>query len=176
MDFFYKPNAARPDECKVLEENYMNCLLQKAMKDRVTNNKCVLDSILWFHLECPKQAAAFNDPDSFKYKFRDLFATIKADAEVLYTPDITDKLRVEYDTSRSPDDVGYKREIGSFMQDYKQHHPGRVVDENGDSDDVPNPWNVEIEPSHRNYLPEKQAAPISLADSAKFGSGKPVNL
>ena len=57
MDFFYKPNSARPDECKVLEENYTNCLLQKSLKDRVMNNKCVMDSILWFHLECPKQAA-----------------------------------------------------------------------------------------------------------------------
>ena len=56
MDFFYKAPAQRPDECKVLEMNYMNCLLQKAMKDRVMNNRCVMDSILWYHMECPVAA------------------------------------------------------------------------------------------------------------------------
>ena len=35
MDFFYKPPIQRPDECAALEENYMNCLLQKSLKDRV---------------------------------------------------------------------------------------------------------------------------------------------
>ena len=62
MDLFYKPPQQRPDECAALEENYMNCLLQKAMRDRVFNNRCVMDSILWFHLECPKAAAKFDDP------------------------------------------------------------------------------------------------------------------
>ena len=57
MDFFYRPPIERADECEALETNYMNCLLQKSMKDRVFNNKCVMDSILWFHLECPKTAA-----------------------------------------------------------------------------------------------------------------------
>lgn len=177
MDFFYKPNSARPDECKALEENYMNCMLQKALKDRVMTNKCVMDSILWFHLECPKQAAAFDDPDTFKLKFRDFFAYAKADAEIIYTPDVTDQLRVEYDTTRSPDDVTYKKELGTFLQDYKQHHPGRVIDEGGQEDDIPNPWSsIDPQPEDRDYRPEPRLAPVSLADSAKFGSGKPVNL
>ena len=79
MDFFYKPPAERPDECKELEKNYMTCLLQKAMKDRVMTNKCNMDSILWFHLECPQRSAQFDDEDTFKLKFRDLFAQNKLD-------------------------------------------------------------------------------------------------
>ena len=84
MDFFYRPPHQRPDECAVLEENYINCLMQKALKDRVRNNKCILDSLLWFHLECPRAAAAFDDPDTFKMKFRDFFAHTKHDAKILY--------------------------------------------------------------------------------------------
>ena len=74
MDFFYKPPIQRRDECEVLEDNYMNCMLQKAMKDRVFNNKCVMDSILWFHLECPKARDAFDDPVEFRLKWRHFFA------------------------------------------------------------------------------------------------------
>ena len=80
MDFFYKPPMQRTDECKALEENYINCLMQKALKENVMNNRCVMDSILWFHLECPKAAARFDDPNAFKLKFRDFFAHQKLDA------------------------------------------------------------------------------------------------
>ena len=52
----------------------MNCLMQKALRDNVLTNRCVMDSILWFHLECPKAAAKFDDPSAFKVKFRDFFA------------------------------------------------------------------------------------------------------
>ena len=54
-------------------------LLQKAMKDRVMTNKCNMDSILWFHLECPQRSSQFDDEDTFKLKFRDLFAQNKLD-------------------------------------------------------------------------------------------------
>lgn len=84
MDFFYKPPMQRPDECKALEDNYMNCMVQKSLKDRVMTNRCVMDSILWFHLECPKAAQAFDDPNTFKLKFRDYFAHLKLDAQILY--------------------------------------------------------------------------------------------
>ena len=74
MDQFYKPPLQRPDECRTLEINYMNCMLQKALKDKVMTNKCVMDSILWFHLECPREAARFDDKHEFKRKWRDFFA------------------------------------------------------------------------------------------------------
>ena len=74
---FYKPPLQRLDECLILDENYMNCLMQKALKDNVMVNKCVLDSVLWFHLECPKHVAKYDDPLEFKRKFRNFFSTIK---------------------------------------------------------------------------------------------------
>ena len=77
MDFFYKPPVERRDECDALEQNYMSCLMQKAVKDKVLTNKCNMDSILWFHLECPQRAATFDDDNVFKIKFRDMFAQQK---------------------------------------------------------------------------------------------------
>jgi hypothetical protein len=35
MDYFYAPPLQRDDECAALEDNYMNCLMQKALKDKV---------------------------------------------------------------------------------------------------------------------------------------------
>ena len=120
MDFFYKPPVQRADECAALEENYINCMLQKALKDRVLTNRCVMDSILWFHLECPKAVAAFDDPDTFKMKFRDFFAHQKLDAQILYErPANMEKLREEYDISGSPDDVRFKSVAEEFRKAYK---------------------------------------------------------
>ena len=130
MDFFYKPPMQRPDECAALEENYVNCLMQKALKDRVLNNRCVMDSILWFHLECPKHAQAFDDPGHFKLKFRDFFATAKHDAQLNFElPERLEKLREEYDGYMGPDDVRYKNQVQEFEQEFKDQSPARVVDE-----------------------------------------------
>ena len=73
MDLFYKPPLEGPSECESLENNYMNCIIQKAIRDRVTFNKCVIEHILWFHLECPRYAEKFDDPSFFKLRFRELF-------------------------------------------------------------------------------------------------------
>mmetsp|Transcript_33608 Transcript_33608/g.51761 ORF Transcript_33608/g.51761 Transcript_33608/m.51761 type:complete len:168 (-) Transcript_33608:58-561(-) len=81
MDMFYRPPVQRQSECRSLEDNYMNCLFQKALKDKVTKNNCKLDGILWFHLECPKAADQFDDPIEYKRKFRDFFAQNKAMAD-----------------------------------------------------------------------------------------------
>ena len=59
----------------------MNCLFQKALSDKVLVNRCVLDSVLWFHLECPRAAAKFDDALEFKKKFRDFFAHNKSIAD-----------------------------------------------------------------------------------------------
>ena len=77
MDTFYKPPLERKDECDELENNYLNCLLQKSLKDKVELNHCVLDSVLWFHIECPKAAGEFDNPHEFKKKFRDFFSLNK---------------------------------------------------------------------------------------------------
>ena len=90
MDIFYKPPMQRIDECKALEENYMNCMLQKSLKDRVFVNNCKLDSILWFHLECPRASGKFDDPVEFKRKWRDFFAQKKSMQENM-KPTATEK-------------------------------------------------------------------------------------
>ena len=41
----------------------------------------MLDSILWFHTECPRAASEFDDPVEFKRKFRNFFASNKSIAE-----------------------------------------------------------------------------------------------
>ncbi len=46
----------------------MNCIYQKAISDNVYNNKCVLNNVLWFHLECPKWADYWDHPEYFKTK------------------------------------------------------------------------------------------------------------
>ena len=78
MDMFYKPPMQRQVECDALEKNYMNCLFQKSLKDKVFVNGCVLDSVLWFHLECPRASGKFDDPVEFKKKWRDYFANAKS--------------------------------------------------------------------------------------------------
>ena len=40
-----------------------------------------MDSILWFHLECPKAAAKFDNPIEFKRKFRDFLADQRSQVE-----------------------------------------------------------------------------------------------
>ena len=124
MDLFYKPPQQRPDECAALEENYMNCLLQKAMRDRVFNNRCVMDSILWFHLECPKAAAKFDDPVQFKRKFRDFFAETRTAAEnVTGQTDETRRIREEYYHVAYPEDVRERKEYRLFRETFKEYDP-----------------------------------------------------
>ena len=94
MDLFYKPPLQRPDECLSLEENYMNCMLQKTLRDHVMTNRCTLDSVLWFHLECPKHAAKFDNPIEFKRKWRDFFAATRTAIDnITFENDATKRVR-----------------------------------------------------------------------------------
>ncbi len=126
MDLFYKPPLQRPDECSALEENYMNCLLQKAMRDRVLTNRCVMDSILWFHLECPKAVAKFDDPLEFKRKFRDFFADTRTAAEnITYTSDEARRIRDEYAHVAYPEDIKEHKEFRPFEETFAEFSPVR---------------------------------------------------
>ena len=90
----------------------MNCLLQKALRDRVLTNRCNLDSVLWFHLECPKAAARFDDPIDFKRKFRDFLAERRTEVENITTmPEVGQKLQKEYDFVAYPEDVKERKEL-----------------------------------------------------------------
>lgn len=153
MDLFYKPPLMRPDECRALEENYMNCLLQKTLKDKVMTNRCVLDSVLWFHLECPKEVAKFDDPVEFKRKWRNFFASTKAAAEMLMVEDDEKKtLRNEYGHIQYPEDVKEHINLRQFPNEFKHLSPTtfpKPIDEL--EDEVEHPQDEEPELSTREY-------------------------
>ena len=46
-----------------------------------------MDSILWFHLECPLARDKFDDPVEFKAKWRDFFAATNRDAKMFEEDD-----------------------------------------------------------------------------------------
>ena len=141
MDLFYKPPLQRKDECKSLEMNYMNCMLQKVLKDNVMNNRCKLDSVLWFHLECPLDAAKFDDPVEFKRKWRNFFAETKATAEMLLVESDTDKrMRAEYGHVPYPEDAREKLSVRAFPDEFKHLSPilhDDDLDLDEDEDEIP---------------------------------------
>ena len=124
MDIFYKPPLQRHDECAALEENYMNCMMQKALRDNVLTNRCVMDSILWFHLECPKAAGKFDDPLAFKAKWRDFFAEQRTAMEN-YTNmgEEQTRIKAEYDKTFYPEDLKPKAAVKAFDEQFEAHAP-----------------------------------------------------
>lgn len=146
MDLFYKAPLQRRDECKALQENYMNCLLQKALKDKVMNNRCKLDSVLWFHLECPLDADKFSDPISFKRMWRNFFAEQKATIEMLMKESPDEKrVREAYDHIPYPEDARENVQVRAFPDEFKHLNPAFYdeldIDEDEDemyfNEDVP---------------------------------------
>ena len=102
----------------------MNCLLQKALRDKVLTNRCNMDSILWFHLECPKAVSKFDDPLEFKRKFRDFFADAKTAAEnMTYMSEETRKIKEEYNHTPYPEDVRLHKEYRQFQDTFKEFSP-----------------------------------------------------
>ena len=83
----------------------MNCMLQKALKDRVTINRCVMDSILWFHLECPREVAKFDNKFEFKRKWRDFFALQKSYNTHVKSSEESDRIDAEFGHVQYPEDV-----------------------------------------------------------------------
>ena len=82
MDIFYKPPLQADAECKALEMNYMNCMMQKALGDRVDEEYRVKDYILWYHLECPKWVEKWDDPNEFRGKWRNWFTARNHEAKL----------------------------------------------------------------------------------------------
>ena len=65
-----------------------------------------MDSILWFHLECPKARDKFDDPTEFRIKWRDWFAENNAHAKALLTEeDEIKRIRKEFDAHIYPEDI-----------------------------------------------------------------------
>lgn len=70
--FYQKPSQGRP-ECQALEKNYINCLIQKGLKDKLPGNMCHLESILWYHVECPDYIKKWDQPEHQKHLKRQIF-------------------------------------------------------------------------------------------------------
>ena len=94
-------------------------MLQKSLKDRVFAERCSIESILWFHMECPKAVAKFDDPIEFKRKWRQFFAELKASSEVMLieTPEMK-RVRDQYAHMPYPEDVPRRNSI-EFLNEFK---------------------------------------------------------
>ena len=137
MDLFYKPPLQRDDECGALEENYMNCLLQKAMRDNVLTNRCVLDSVLWFHLECPKAVAKFDDPIEFKRKFRDFLAEQRTAVENIRNhTEENRRIKQEFSHIKYPEDLKEHKELRQYKEVFKQYMPERELNEDFETEEL----------------------------------------
>ena len=123
MDIFYKPPMQRHDECTSLERNYMNCMMQKALKDKVMHNRCRLENILWFHLECPKYAEKFDHPGIFKKKFKDYFEeSITKDLIHHYSTPSSQRFQKEFNHFLYPEDVKARKQFDEkFEEEYNPY-------------------------------------------------------
>ena len=172
MDLFYKPPLQRPDECSALEENYMNCLLQKALRDKVLTNRCNMDSILWFHLECPKAVAKFDDPIEFKRKFRDFFASTRTAAENITSTDETRaKIAAEYDIMAYPEDIREHKEYRPFTDTFREYSPVRrpEPEEEFDNEDLPDDFIPDPKKAVYGQKPAwEQTRPLRREEDTRF--------
>ena len=174
MDLFYKAPLQRRDECKALEENYMNCMLQKVLKDHVQNNRCKLDSILWFHLECPLDADKFNDPVHFKRKWRNFFAETKATADLLLSRTAEEKrIEEQYSHVPYPEDSRENIKVRAFPDEFKHLNPAFYDDLDIDEGEDEMTLNEEAPMKDQRYgraIPgfERDGEKIEL-NSAKWG-------
>ena len=171
MDTFYKPPMQRHSECKALEDNYMNCLFQKALKDNVMVNRCVLDSVLWFHVECPKASAKFDDPVEFKKKFRDFFAQNKAITEAAkYKTKSAKVFKENYGfASGYPEDIKLNKKVQKFAEEFEKYSPDQQpIDLDEEDPEANTGLNAPLKNSEALYgkkINYMQQDPIRLEDS-----------
>eukprot|EP00343_Euplotes_focardii_P000539 CAMPEP_0205803520 /NCGR_PEP_ID=MMETSP0205-20121125/6210_1 /ASSEMBLY_ACC=CAM_ASM_000278 /TAXON_ID=36767 /ORGANISM="Euplotes focardii, Strain TN1" /LENGTH=85 /DNA_ID=CAMNT_0053071753 /DNA_START=129 /DNA_END=386 /DNA_ORIENTATION=+ len=64
-----------------------------------------MDSILWFHLECPKWAEKFDDEVEFKRKFKTFFDKRNSEYQTLVRDEHRDSDELAYDQAYYPDQV-----------------------------------------------------------------------
>ena len=173
VDIFYKPPIQDPNECNNLEENYMNCLMQKALKDKVVTNKCVLDSVLWFHLECPKAAAKFDDPIHFRAKWRKFLGQQKHAYDLLFNYTDEEK-QIERDLGAHlyPEDIKENKSLRAFVDDFKEHTPIYNPPEAGE--DWENPYEGKDYIDKNTHYTKKgndaiSGPPLEVSASKRFG-------
>jgi hypothetical protein len=74
-DLFYVPPKENLKECRWLEKNYISCLIQKGLRDRIPESICSENHIIYFHLECPSWIKKFEGEQGKQYIKRQIFAT-----------------------------------------------------------------------------------------------------
>ena len=177
MDLFYKPPLERFDECQALEDNYMNCMFQKALRDKVMNNRCNMDSILWFHLECPKHVSRFDNPVEFKRKVANYLAEVRTYRQAMVTEtEESKKLENEYSFTAYPEDIKEHKELRQFKETFDHYSPVVRPDPAEEyEEEEPTEWDFEVDKKEAEYgnIPEVlKPKPITVADSAKHSKKK----
>ena len=147
--------------------------MQKALKDKVFVNRCVLDSILWFHTECPKAASKFDDPIEFKRKFRDFFSANKSilDSNTQKLPS-QKRMHEQYGhTSGYPEDLKIKKRVVKFQEEFEKFSPMQQrIDLDEEDPNEGKYLDGEIEPVDLLYNKKAdwmQSNPITLMESRK---------
>ena len=168
MDVFYKPPLQHPIECEALETNYINCMLQKAIKDNVTTNKCKLESILWFHLECPKHVEKFDCPNFMKRRFKELFEDVvgaKMDQELTYkeTRGFTEQSKYNL----YPDDIKYMKDIEEFEDTFENPMKTIITEEFEDVSDILAKRVYDATPLRRDSTPPEHRVTYNIPDLLK---------
>ena len=129
--------------------------MQKSLKDKVFVNRCILDSVLWFPIECPRAFGKFDDPVEFKRKWRDFFAQNKSIMENLsHKTESEKRLKKEFGHHRGyPEDIKYNTKVQKYFDEFRPKYSVDVVPYDADEPD-PNEgrgWNTVIEPKDVLY-------------------------
>ena len=133
-------------------------------------NRCVLDSVLWFHLECPKRASQFDDPLEFKRKWRDFFSQNKSIAEAFKSQSKTQrKMQKMYGYQSSyPEDFQVNTKVKKFEDEFEKYNPNLTLLADDEEEGPENPLDAEIPLKDAVYgkkIERLQMNPIKLTDS-----------
>ena len=97
-------------------------------------NKCNLDSVLWFPIECPRAFGKFDDPNEFKRKWRDYFTELKALKETMGPQTATQarlKRQDDYE-SAYPEDLVEHKKAAKIMKELQRFSPSITPKEEGE--------------------------------------------
>ena len=96
----------------------------------------MLDSVLWFHLECPKWVQKFDEPEHFKGKFREYFSELRQMKQEdedfqkhFHQAQEAKKLHIRY-----PQSIRQVQKVKEFSEDFFEHRPDHHVDRDEDID------------------------------------------
>lgn len=137
-----------------------------------------MDSILWFHLECPKAASKFDNPIEFKRKFRDFFAETRTALEnINYLEPDQQRVKDQYNFIAYPEDVKEHKEFRQFKESFDQYSPVLRPDSEDDyeNEDLDEVFDAEIDIKETAYgkLPQiAETRPLTKSESLKHPQKK----